>query len=44
MAEELKAPVLIHPWDMEQGGRYKDYWAPWLVGKSNHDVVFANTN
>eukprot|EP01147_Barroeca_monosierra_P009905 gene9903-2090_t len=32
MAEELKAPVLIHPWDMEQGGRYKDYWAPWLVG------------
>ncbi|EDQ92644.1 uncharacterized protein MONBRDRAFT_13314 [Monosiga brevicollis MX1] len=30
--EETDAAVLIHPWDMEQTGRYADYWAPWLVG------------
>ena len=32
-AEELGACVFIHPWDMEQGGRMKKYWLPWLVGK-----------
>eukprot|EP00049_Salpingoeca_infusionum_P024846 m.17324 g.17324 ORF g.17324 m.17324 type:complete len:352 (+) comp7407_c0_seq2:249-1304(+) len=31
-AEELNAAVLVHPWDMQLDGRYKDYWAPWLVG------------
>ena len=30
--EATQAAVLIHPWDMEMGGRYKDYWAPWLIG------------
>ena len=32
VAEELKAAVFIHPWDMIQTGRMKKYWFPWLVG------------
>jgi aminocarboxymuconate-semialdehyde decarboxylase len=32
VAERLGAAIFVHPWDMEQGGRYKDYWLPWLVG------------
>lgn len=32
-AEELQAAILVHPWDMETGGRYSKYWAPWLVGE-----------
>eukprot|EP00730_Choanoeca_flexa_P019401 TRINITY_DN9474_c0_g1_i6.p1 TRINITY_DN9474_c0_g1~~TRINITY_DN9474_c0_g1_i6.p1 ORF type:complete len:342 (+),score=60.07 TRINITY_DN9474_c0_g1_i6:48-1073(+) len=30
--EETDAAILVHPWDMELGGRYSKYWAPWLVG------------
>jgi aminocarboxymuconate-semialdehyde decarboxylase len=30
--ENLDVPVFIHPWDMEQGGRMKKYWFPWLIG------------
>eukprot|EP00128_Syssomonas_multiformis_P010458 Colp12_sorted_trinity150504_noHs@9024 len=31
-AEELGACIFVHPWDMETGGRMRDYWLPWLVG------------
>ena len=31
--EELGVSVFVHPWDMELGGRMKQYWLPWLVGK-----------
>ncbi|KAK7109482.1 2-amino-3-carboxymuconate-6-semialdehyde decarboxylase-like [Littorina saxatilis] len=31
-AEEHKCAIFVHPWDMEQGGRMKKYWLPWLVG------------
>ncbi|KAG8188635.1 hypothetical protein JTE90_005988 [Oedothorax gibbosus] len=31
-AEDLGCPVLVHPWDMETGGRMSKYWLPWLVG------------
>lgn len=31
-AEELNCSIFVHPWDMELGGRYKNYWSPWLVG------------
>lgn len=30
--EEMKMPVFIHPWGMEQKGRMANYWLPWLVG------------
>ncbi|KAI8914569.1 hypothetical protein EDD86DRAFT_187088 [Gorgonomyces haynaldii] len=30
--EELDCPVFIHPWDMEQKGRWTKYWFPWLIG------------
>jgi aminocarboxymuconate-semialdehyde decarboxylase len=30
--EELGVSVFVHPWDMELGGRMKQYWLPWLVG------------
>ncbi|KAL5006949.1 hypothetical protein ScPMuIL_015755 [Solemya velum] len=31
-AEEHEVAIFVHPWDMEMGGRMKDYWLPWLVG------------
>lgn len=31
-AEELNAAVFVHPWDMDQKGRWSKYWMPWLVG------------
>ncbi|RIB03176.1 2-amino-3-carboxymuconate-6-semialdehyde decarboxylase [Gigaspora rosea] len=30
--DELKVPVFVHPWDMENKGRMEKYWFPWLVG------------
>ncbi len=32
LAEELQAPILIHPWDMVGKEMMKKYWMPWLVG------------
>jgi aminocarboxymuconate-semialdehyde decarboxylase len=32
VCEELDFPVFIHPWDMQQDQRMKNYWLPWLVG------------
>ena len=29
---DLEIPVFIHPWDMQQDGRMKKYWFPWLIG------------
>lgn len=29
---DLKVPVFIHPWDMQQTGRMEKYWFPWLIG------------
>ncbi|ESO94379.1 hypothetical protein LOTGIDRAFT_145098 [Lottia gigantea] len=31
-AEETNCSIFVHPWDMEQSGRMKKYWLPWLVG------------
>lgn len=32
-AEDLGAPLFIHPWDMHMmDGRFSKYWLPWLVG------------
>lgn len=31
-AEEHDCAIFVHPWDMEQTGRMKKYWLPWLVG------------
>lgn len=31
-AEENNCAIFVHPWDMDQGGRMKKYWLPWLVG------------
>jgi len=31
-AEEHDCALFVHPWDMEQSGRMKKYWLPWLVG------------
>ncbi|XP_050418327.2 2-amino-3-carboxymuconate-6-semialdehyde decarboxylase isoform X1 [Patella vulgata] len=31
-AEESECCIFVHPWDMEQSGRMKKYWLPWLVG------------
>ncbi|XP_005102238.1 2-amino-3-carboxymuconate-6-semialdehyde decarboxylase isoform X2 [Aplysia californica] len=31
-AEEHNCAIFVHPWDMELGGRMKNYWLPWLVG------------
>ena len=31
-AEELRAALFVHPWDMLGGERMKKYWLPWLVG------------
>ncbi|XP_076465480.1 2-amino-3-carboxymuconate-6-semialdehyde decarboxylase-like [Babylonia areolata] len=31
-AEQHEMAIFVHPWDMEQGGRMKKYWLPWLVG------------
>ncbi|BFZ02170.1 hypothetical protein BsWGS_05209 [Bradybaena similaris] len=33
-AEENNCAIFVHPWDMDQGGRMKKYWLPWLVGGS----------
>jgi len=38
-AEELGACVFVHPWDMEQKGRMKNYWLPWLVGMTSETSV-----
>lgn len=31
-AEEHQCSIFVHPWDMEETGRMKKYWLPWLVG------------
>ncbi len=31
-ADELKAAILLHPWDMLARDRMQKYWLPWLVG------------
>ena len=31
-AEELKAAIFVHPWDMLGKERMPKYWLPWLVG------------
>lgn len=31
-AQEADKPIFVHPWDMQQGGRFSQYWMPWLVG------------
>ena len=31
-AEQLGAPVFVHPWDMMGKERMPKYWLPWLVG------------
>ncbi|XP_041367231.1 2-amino-3-carboxymuconate-6-semialdehyde decarboxylase-like [Gigantopelta aegis] len=31
-AEEHNCSIFVHPWDMEQSGRMKKYWLPWLIG------------
>jgi aminocarboxymuconate-semialdehyde decarboxylase len=31
-AEELDAPIFVHPWDMVGKERMPKYWLPWLVG------------
>ena len=28
----MGAAIFIHPWDMQQEGRFGKYWFPWLVG------------
>ncbi|KAJ3302839.1 hypothetical protein HDV03_004528 [Kappamyces sp. JEL0829] len=30
--EALDVGIFVHPWDMEQEGRMKKYWFPWLIG------------
>jgi aminocarboxymuconate-semialdehyde decarboxylase len=32
VCEELDCPVFVHPWDMQDTGRMKKYWFPWLIG------------
>ncbi len=32
VAEDLKAAILIHPWDMFGQEHITQYWLPWLVG------------
>jgi aminocarboxymuconate-semialdehyde decarboxylase len=36
VCEELDCPVFVHPWDMQDTGRMKKYWFPWLIGKNDH--------
>jgi len=31
-AEQLNAPLFVHPWDMVGKRRMPKYWLPWLVG------------
>jgi len=31
-AEQHGVSIFVHPWDMQMGGRMKDYWLPWLIG------------
>lgn len=31
-AQDLKASIFVHPWDMMGTANMKDYWLPWLVG------------
>jgi aminocarboxymuconate-semialdehyde decarboxylase len=31
-AEKLDACIFIHPWDMQTGKRFDEYWMPWLCG------------
>jgi hypothetical protein len=32
-AEDLGVALFVHPWDMQEGGRFSKYWHPWLVGQ-----------
>ncbi len=41
-AEDLGVALFVHPWDMDEGGRFSKYWHPWLVGESDR-FMFGTT-